>query len=247
MANRRVAATAKLEEDKNHESSERKVVAAKPSYKIMPILWHTSMVAFYVYFIYLGEKLSAALLVPGRKQAICGLFKYIPYINVWLQLLFFSLQLTVDITDSKSLQRVSSFIFTTMAFPISTSIVIIFWPIYLTDHNLIFPDSHMKAFPWYMNHFWHSAMLLWVLLEVYLVKHHFPSNAAAIMTILLHNTSYDAWILFLYFKTGSWVYPFFARLSHLQILALLASGKLNLMCTYFLGKKLTSVFWGPRK
>jgi len=231
----------------DRESSDEAKDPAKPEHKIMPMLWHASIVAFYASFIYLGEKFSVAI-VPGEGAAsVGGPFKYMPYLNAWIQLLFFSLQLTAEATGSKDLQRASSCIFTTVAFPISAGIILIFWPLYFLDNNLIFPNSHIKVFPWYMKHFWSSTIILWNLLEVYFINHRFPSNATAIIATLLHNTLYDAWLLFLYYKNGRWAYPFLAQLSSLQILAFLTSCKVMLFGMFCLEKKMASVFWGHKK
>ena len=224
-------------------------VLSKPRYKLLPTVWHASMVAFYVFVIYLGAKFAVALVpyLKGKVPTIGGQFKYLTTINIWFQLLFFSLQLMADITCGKGLQRACSYVFTTIVFPTSASIVAIFWPIYFIDNNLIFPDLFVKTFPWYMNHFWHSTILLWVLLEVYFVKHHFTSNFTAVTTILSFGSLYNAWVLFIHYKTDHWVYPFLGKLSYPQVEGFFIFSTMLSISMYFLAKKLTSVCWRQKK
>jgi len=248
MATRRATA-GKFDIHKSSSEAKSPNVNSKRRYNILPTLWHTFMVALYVVFMYLGGKASVALAphLKGKVPAIGGQFKYLTLINFWLQMLFFILQLISDITCSKTLQRACSYLFTTLVFPTAVMITLVFWFIYNIDNNLIYPDLFVRLVPSYVNHFWHSAILLWVLLEVYFVRHHFPSNTTAVITLLSFCLSYNTWLLYIHYKTGHWVYPFLGKLSYLQVQGFFIFCMLISTSMYFLAKKLTSVFWGQRR
>ena len=216
-----------------------------------PVLCHAAMVLFYSLVLCYGYKLSLAniriLSLDGKIPAFGGAFKNLTHINLWLQLLFFSLQLVADLSPGRlNIQRASSFIFTTLAFPIAAEITIIFWIIYGIDRNLIFHEVYDDVFPWYMNHFWHTTILLWVLCEVYLVKHKFPSTVVAGITIFVFNSIYIGWLYSIYAATGYWVYAFLGYLSPLQQTIFFSLAMCLMFGLYFAGKKLSYLCWCPK-
>ncbi len=245
MARRPLAARGDYTRQESVVVIENSEPTTKHAFSRLSVVWHATMFLFYVLLIIFGLKMSVDLLpyLKGRVPTIGGPFKYLTHINLWLQLLFFGLQLAADLgcLCKKRMQKVSSFIFATLALPTSATIVVTFWSVYFIDRNLIFPEFFDKVFPWYMNHFWHTTIVVWVLCELYLVSHQFPGTLIGAITIIFFNSIYISWIFFIYGKTGHWVYPFLERLSPVQLVLFFASSMFMTFGFYYVGKCLSHV------
>ena len=214
--------------------------------------WHLAMVVFYCLLLRMGANLMGkefgeALDPEGKIPSFGGRFKFLTHINEWVQLGFFAIQLLADLSPGpfkKRLQRLADLVFTTMAFPLAIFVTISFWGIYALDRRLIYPEIFDKLVPWYVNHFWHTTILLWVLCEVYLHHHHFPSTAWAAASVFIYGSAYNVWVVYLYITTGWWCYPFMKFLPP-YVMALFFAGCM-FMCLglYLLGKSVAKVRWG---
>ena len=244
------------EQQKDSQNGTVRSSTAGPSHPtaFLPMSWHAAMVFFYLWLFYhAGRTLSVAniAIIKGLNiTTFGGPFKYLTHINQWLQLLFFSLQLVADLSPcrwKKNIQRASSFIFTTLVFPTAAEIAIVFWIIYTIDRNLIFPELFDEFLPWYMNHFWHTTIILWVMCEVYLVNHKFPGALVAGITMLTFNSIYIVWLFYIYAVTGHWVYPFLGYLSPLEQAVFFVSNMFLAFGLHLAGKKLSYLCWGRIK
>jgi len=238
------------EERSSSGNIEAKVSRSTQKFRMVPFFWHLVMTSLHIWLIFSFFKTAIELIpiLSGKFSFFGGPFKYLTHINLWIQLLFFGLQLTADLgcVMKKSIQKLSSFIFTLLAFPTSALIVTTFWPIYAIDRNIIFPEILDKYFPWYINHLWHTAVLLWALCEIYLVNHQFPSTLVAFITILLFSTLYVAWVCFIYGVTGHWVYIFLEHLSPMQLALFFTSATFLNFGLHLAGKHLSYWFWGAQ-
>ena len=218
----------------------------------LAVPWHLCMVVFYSLLLYHGKN----FFVPKRDTfnpkvpgipSMGGRFKYLTHINEWVQLVFFSFQLLVDVTPcryKKNLQKVSSFLFTTLAFPLCAFIVVTFWGLYAIDRELVYPEALDKFIPGYMNQFWHTTIVLWVLCEVYLVLHEFPTKKAAACSTLFFGSIYNGWIIVIFIYTNWWVYPFMRFLSPAVMALFLGSSMFVFFGFHLLGKKISYHRWG---
>lgn len=144
-----------------------------------------------------------------------GQFKYLTHINLWVQLTYFSLQLLTALlfllSPSSALtdhaQSLLSFSFTTVIFPLACYVSVSFWAVSTYDTDLIYREVSQL-----LNHMTHSAIVVWVVLEVLLCRHKFPSLSVAMVPIFICCLMYILWVELIYARTGFWVYPIFNRL-----------------------------------
>lgn len=105
---------------------------------LLHILGSTSF-AYAIYFD--AYELELPEEVAPRSQRFGGLGKYLTFLNMCLQLIFFTLCIVADFSGPKSrICRVKDVIFASAAFPIGVFVAVIFWGLYAVDRELIFPE-----------------------------------------------------------------------------------------------------------
>ena len=221
-----------------------------------PLAWlaipfHLSVSIFYALLILHGDDVLSKgkhIIDPeGKIPAFGGRFKYLSHINVCVQLVFFAAQLLTDLSPTffrRSLQRFTDFIFTGIAFPLATLVVVLFWGLYLIDRELVFPVVLDKVVPVYLNHFWHSFVLLWCVCEMYLFHHRFPSTQMAAINAFLIGFGYISWIMYIYSQTNWWAYPILNVLPPYAMALFFGSGMFACLGFFFLGRWLMYMIWG---
>jgi hypothetical protein len=214
--------------------------------------WHLVMVVFYVLLLRAGaglmtKELGKALDPEGKIPWFGGRFKFLTHINEWIQLGFFTIQLLADLSPGpfkKRLQRLSDLLFTTLAFPLAMFVTFSFWGLYALDRKLVYPEVFDEFVPFYINHFWHTTILVWVLFEVYLHHHHFPSTAWAVASVFVYGSAYNAWVVYIYIMTEWWCYPFMRLLPPYLMALFFASCMFVCLGFYFLGRYIAKLRWG---
>lgn len=215
--------------------------------------WHLLVVLFYVLVLRHSANLletpeAARILDPnGKIPLFGGRFKFLSHINIWVQLGFFAIQLLGDLSPGpfkKGLQGFSDLFFTTVALPLATFVTVTFWSLYAIDRKLVYPEVYDLVAPQYMNHFWHTTILLWVLCEIYLVHHRFPSTACAAASVLIYGTAYIGWVVYIYVSTGWWCYPFMKLLPPYAMALFFASSMFMCLGLYLVGKEVARLRWG---
>ena len=217
----------------------------------LAIPWHAGMIIFYSLLLYHGTNLmnsNAHILDPLKKiPDFGGRFKFLTHINQWLQLAFFCVQLLADVVPmpfNRRLRMISDWIFTTVVIPVTSIVITVFWGLYSIDRKLIYPEVFDIFVPAYMNHFWHTTILLWVLCEIYLVHHQHPSPAMAASSVFMVGSAYIAWIVYIYVRTQFWVYPFMKHLPEYGLALFFGSCLFFTFGLYLLGKWVTYLRWG---
>lgn len=216
------------------------------------IPWHLVMVVFYSLLIYHGFNLmreNAHILDPeGKIPSFGGRFKYLTHINQWVQLIFFSAQLLTDLVPKSkfksTLQKFSDLIFTTIAFPMAAVVVVTFWGIYAVDRSLVFPEVFDLFVPLYLNHLWHTTVILWVLCEIYFVHHCFPTTGTAAASVFVYGSAYIAWLVYIFASTGWWAYPFLKVLPIYGMALFFGSSLFLTLGLHLMGKWISYVCWG---
>ena len=217
--------------------------------------WHLLMVVFYCLLLRQGytlmdEKAWKVIDPEGKMPPFGGRFKFLSHINEWVQLGFFAVQLLADVSPGPfktRLQKLADFYFTTIAFPLATFVTAAFWGLYALDRSLVFPEVWDKVTPQYMNHFWHTTILLWVLSEIYLVHHHFPTTGWASASIFFYGSAYIAWVVYIYINTEWWCYPFMKHLPPYAMALFFATCMFSCLALYLLGKLVSRLRWGVTK
>merc|ERR1712004_657477 len=94
------------------------------------------------------------LKLPGR-PSFGGQWKYLTFINLWIQLIYFSVSFfnnfigsqATDSTKASKLQKCRDYLFATLAFPIGQFVGIIFWVLFHIDRELVFLYITIISFP----------------------------------------------------------------------------------------------------
>ncbi len=175
-------------------------------------LLHVSAAGSFAYAIYFN--LYKATGVPGR-GTFGGQWKYLTYINMWIQLVYFSLCIVNNLFGSQAtaknsasgLQRARDFVFATVAFPIGQFVGLMFWTLYAIDRDLVFPVILDKFFPPYVNHLMHTTVIPLGLVEMAIMYHIYPPRKCGIATSMMFCFAYLAWIMVVAVYGGIWVYP----------------------------------------
>ena len=104
------------------------------------ILLHLVGAASFAYAIYydLYEVILPADLAPAREK-FGGPAKYLTFLNMCLQLIYFTTCLLADLTGKDSaVGRVKDVMFAAAAFPIGLFVAFIFWSLWAVDRELVF-------------------------------------------------------------------------------------------------------------
>lgn len=217
-------------------------------------LYHLGVSVFYLWFSYSililfadnAHKLDPKANIPKYG----GPFKYLTFINQNLQFLFFVVQFLTDILPKSSVKRVlksvCDFSFTTILFPLALNVTGVFWCVYAIDRSLIYPDHFDLVIPLYINHFWHTAISLWVILDILVCSRQYPSSGVAATMIFVIHTAYNSWVVWIFVKTRYWVYGFLGVLPPALLTLFFGAGMFWYFGLYLLGRAISSVRWGQR-
>ncbi|XP_032525269.2 androgen-dependent TFPI-regulating protein-like [Danaus plexippus] len=145
-------------------------------------------------------------------------FKYITIWNVIFQMLFLSMAVVCDVSLMMNgpgehralglLRSYSRIFFGGVVWPCSTTIFVIFWPMYIYDRELLFPAYIDKVLSQLSNHVMHTSILpiaVWALIfqpdnkprHQFWYKFH-------LVTVFV---TYIGFLLYNHRVTGSWPYP----------------------------------------
>ena len=81
----------------------------------------------------------------GERNKFGGVWKYLTFLNMLLQFIFFIVAVLANFV--KSLRPTRDLVFASAAFPIGMFVGIIFWTLYHIDRKLIFPVELDQYFP----------------------------------------------------------------------------------------------------
>ncbi|XP_038051419.1 androgen-induced gene 1 protein-like isoform X4 [Patiria miniata] len=130
-----------------------------------------------------------------------------------------------------------------VAFPIGTLVVTVFWGLWAIDRELIFPKILDEFFPAWLNHVMHTTVLPILLLDMFLVRHRYPSKLTGILGLAVVALSYLSWILWLGFVADIWVYPFLKVMEGPVFVGFILTTSVLLLGMYLVGEKVSKVFW----
>ncbi|XP_077439012.1 androgen-dependent TFPI-regulating protein [Vanacampus margaritifer] len=188
-----------------------------------------------------GEELPAGIFVYG------GPWKYLTFLNLLLQMLFFGLAALNDLQPGKNsdstLNRCTDLIFSVFAFPVGMFVVVIFWAIFAYDRELVYPATIDAFLPPWINHAMHTFVLPLLLGEIVAQPHAYPQTKNALATLGLVGVGYLFWILWVYVSAGIWVYPLLGHFSAVGLLGFFCFNMSAVTLLYLLGGKLNSRVW----
>lgn len=214
---------------------------------------HLVIFAWYLFTLNANCAIADSGRHPGTRS-YGGRWKYLTFINLVMQTVFFGLCVVTDLiqmalprkrSDSSFLVTARDFFFTGLAFPVGTFVFASFWSIYTYDRELVFPKVLDDIIPTWLNHAMHTVILPLLLVQMFLQHHKHPSRSRGILALALFASLYLAWVLWVRHASGIWVYPIMAHLSPAGLVVFLSVASLSMAPLYLLGEKLNRVIWGP--
>ena len=184
-----------------------------------------------------------------------GRWKFLTFINFWLQVIYFFLAFITDLIpgwrkEIKSrFKKLRDFLFTTAVFPVAVFICGTFWTLLMIDKSLLIPPGlDVAAVPSLplLNHLWHSTIVLCAMVEMLLVFHRYPSNGVAATFIFVYSGGYIAWVIWIVIVSDFWVYPFLKMMPPVLTSIFFAASIFLLLGIYFVGKVIACLRWGDR-
>ena len=176
-------------------------------------------------------------------------WKFLTFINFWLQFLYFFLAFITDnIPEMRKeakchFKKLRDFLFTTAVFPLAVFICGAFWTLLTIDKSLLTPlgldTAAVPGLP-LLNHLWHSTILVVAVVEMLFVSHQYPSSSAAAKSIFVYSGGYIAWVIWIVVASDFWEYPF------LKMMPLFAASIFVLLGIHFVGKMIAYLRWGDR-
>lgn len=142
-----------------------------------------------------------------------------------------------------ALQRFRDFIAASIAFPGSLFVATTFWILYTIDRELIFPASLDKIIPAWLNHMWHTNILVFLVIERLFIYHKYPSRFSGLSALFGFAVVYQLWMFWIAHYANLWVYPVLQVLHWTERVLFLVTCWLLMFACYFVGELLTSVLW----
>lgn len=213
------------------------------------LLLHLAGAGSFAYAIYydLTEVHLPAELTPAS-QRFGGQAKYLTFLNMLLQLLYFSVCLLADFSRAESpVCRLRHMLFATAAFPIGIFVGVIFWSIWAVDRELVFSARLDPYFPSWLNHLMHTTVMPLQLGELALCRHTYPGWRLGYTVTALLTLAYLIWLHVIFYVGGFWVYPVFKVLSPVTRSIFMFFCCALGGCFYFLGQILNDIIWSPKR
>lgn len=173
-----------------------------------------------------------------------GLLKFLTYQCLLIQLL--NAILHVGAHFSRALSKPRDLIFTCLALPVGSIVVLTFWTVWhVMSRELIFPEVLDEFFPNWLNHSTHTIIMPVNILMSILIHHHYSSKGA--LLALGYNALYTVYLHIIKAQTGMFVYKYLDTFSETERLIYFACTGLFVYLMYKSGQILTNLFHGQAK
>lgn len=145
------------------------------------------------------------------------------------------------------LTSLKDFVFGTFAFPLALNVSILFWSLYAFDRQLVFPKEVDAFFPSWLNHILHTNIAVFVIIEMLILYHQYPSRKEGFTWLMTIMVSYLVWIFITRFFAGRFAYPILDVLN--------VPGKIAFFCftmsfpiwMFLLGEFLNAKIWSEKR
>jgi len=156
---------------------------------------------------------------PLHTKKLGGSFRFLTFLNILFQTMYYCLSSMIDMLanllskkHSTNLHKIRDFFFASIAFPYAMIVVSLFWSVYSVDRELIYPSFIDDLVPYYVNNLSHTSVAL-ILLELVITPHQYPRKKFGIIVTYFIGISYFAWISYIKYASGRWVYIFMNHLN----------------------------------
>lgn len=127
-----------------------------------------------------------------------------------LQFVTYCVCLTTNFVPS--LTKYRDFLFTSLALPVGTFVVAVFWAVWhIAGRENILPVE--AGCPDWLNHVSHTIMLPINFVQLYLVNHNYLSDKFSILSLLAYLMTYNTYLLYIRIRSGRFVYKFMDKMS----------------------------------
>ncbi|XP_072296770.1 androgen-induced gene 1 protein [Eucyclogobius newberryi] len=197
-----------------------------------------------------------ALDMPAH-QTYGGSWKFLTFIDLVIQAVFFALCVLIDISslltragESREQERqlrklisLRDWIMAVLAFPVGAFVVFTFWSLYLYDRELVYPKLLDNFIPQWLNHGMHTTVLPFIIIEMRTTRHKYPSRPWGLAAVFTFGAGYILWTCWVHHVTGVWVYPVLEKISPMARMAFF-----SVLCSligvfYVFGEILNSYIW----
>ncbi|XP_041922253.1 androgen-dependent TFPI-regulating protein [Alosa pseudoharengus] len=206
-------------------------------YHLAAFSWY----AFVIQSLYAkgDEDLPPGIFVYG------GPWKYLTFLNLILQMVFFGLAALNDLQSSgKGLRMARDLLFSVYTFPVGMFVVVLFWSIFAYDRQLVYPASLDNFFPPWINHAMHTFVFPILFGEILLQPHAYPKTKTGMTALGVVGLAYLSWVIWVYLSVGIWVYPLLSLLSPAGLIGFFFFNMTVVTLLYLLGQTLNSSIWG---
>jgi hypothetical protein len=181
--------------------------------------------------------------------------KFVLFSSQIFQFVYHSISLVNDFIGTNEslpenppkIRKVRDYMFATFTFPISMNVAVVFWSLYAIDRELVFPSVMDPIYPWWLNQILHTNVFTFMVVELFLHHHVYPSRKAELLGISIFSLSYIGWVNVVKLVANAWVYPILNVLDlHHRIGFFILIGVLP-MLFYFVGEFINTEVWTKRR
>lgn len=137
--------------------------------------------------------------------------------------------------------------FASFVVPLTSDVAGMFWILYKIDRELVFPQTLDAFFPWWLNIFVHANIGVFILVEMILLHHKYPSRKSGLTGLGIFMTGYLMWVHCIKYNSGHWVYLVLNVLSSVQrtlfFVVLMPVG----MSLYYVGEFVNNKIWSEKR
>lgn len=216
--------------------------------RFLEIFYHLSCLIFYTYVLLYGIPH-----IRGHMDTYLGQHKFMTIQCLYFQVIYYTYSTLLDIlasdggkcsTDGSRILR--DYFFTSLLFPLTTVVSVMFWAIALSDHQNACPPEEIDCFLDFVfsNHALHTAPVITSFFESVLVYHKAPWGfLKGIMGWMIYITSYISMVYWIAAVKGFWVYTYLSKISPLYRVFLLFGGCWSLgtlayaVCVYIVSNR----------
>ncbi|KAK9506310.1 hypothetical protein O3M35_008269 [Rhynocoris fuscipes] len=218
-------------------------------------LFHVSALALYLYVTYFLQIENPRNTLNTNDKVVKRMSMFsVRYLTNWtyaVQTIYLAMCVVQHLLNLISANKLrdklttySDYLFTSIATPMALLVSIVFWVVYIIDRELIFPRALDAVIPVYINHSIHTFNSAIAIVDMYFVRHKFPSWSKAIKGIAIYLLTYAVCVFGTYFQMGIWIYPLLKELDWPQRILFCLSTLLIGVAMYGLTKLLHMIIWG---
>lgn len=122
-----------------------------------------------------------------------------------------------------------------------------FWWIFSYDRNLVAPETWDAFYPVWLNHFVHTNIVIFLIVELFILHRHYPTIKSSLCGLLVFLLTYLAWVHIIYENVQHWVYPILAQLNWAERIGFHMFNVAVPVGFYFFGRYVNSRIWNENR